>query len=107
MALEQGADVSSRDYDVVIVGAGIAGSILAKSLSREGYRILLLEAGTAQALDYAGYLKNLATYYEAAAKVPNSPYPASPGAPRPDVLDVVSNNPEADSQGYFVQRGPL
>ena len=35
------------NYDVVIVGAGIAGAILAKELTEKKKRVLLLEAGKA------------------------------------------------------------
>lgn len=107
MAIETAADVGGRTYDVVIVGAGVAGSIMARELATAGKRVLVLEAGTSQALDYQGYLGNLQNYYEAAAKVPNAPYPKNPNAPQPDVLDVVDNDPAADSGGYFVQTGPL
>jgi choline dehydrogenase-like flavoprotein len=107
MPVETAVDVSPRSYDVVIVGAGIAGSIMARALAESGRRVLILEAGTGQALDYTSYLQNLQSYYEAGAKVPNAPYPKNLNAPQPDVLDVASNDPTADSGGYLVQRGPL
>ena len=107
MRFETAIDVSARRYDVVIVGAGIAGSILAKTLAGRGRHVLILEGGVSQALDYQGYLGNLKTYYEADAKVPNSPYPRNLNAPQSDLLDVVSNTDfKADSQGYQVQTGP-
>jgi flavin-dependent dehydrogenase len=34
------------DYDVIIVGARVAGAILATRLGHFGYRVLLLEKGT-------------------------------------------------------------
>jgi choline dehydrogenase-like flavoprotein len=101
------ADVSDRRYDVVIVGAGIAGAILAKELGQAGRRVLILEAGTGQALDFDGYRGNLETYYKAVAKATNAPYPANANAPQPDVLDIISTDPVADSRGYLVQQGPL
>ena len=36
--------MSNDRYDVVIVGAGIAGAILAKVLGQKGKRVLILEA---------------------------------------------------------------
>jgi choline dehydrogenase-like flavoprotein len=100
------ADVSANSYDVVIVGAGISGSILAKQLARQGRKVLILEAGTDKAFEYEGYRTNLDSYYMANAKVPNAPYPANGNAPQPDVLDVGSTDPAADSRGYLVQQGP-
>jgi choline dehydrogenase-like flavoprotein len=107
MRHEVAVDVSNRSYDVVIVGAGIAGSIMAKALANRGRRVLILEGGVGQALDYRGYLRNLDIYYENDVKVPNSPYPRNPNSPQSDLLDVISNSDfKADSQGYLVQSGP-
>jgi len=86
-------------YDVVVVGAGMVGSVLAKQLTGRGLRVLVLEAGVAQADSYAGYLGYLDTFYRALAKTPESPYPLNPDAPQPDVVGVA---PES----YFVQLGP-
>lgn len=107
MRFEPAADVSDRRYDVVIVGAGIAGSIMAKTLAAGGRRVLVLEAGTGQGFDYAGYLGFLDTYYAETIKVPNSPYPNNPNAPQANLLDAPSNDdPAANSKGYWVQKGP-
>jgi choline dehydrogenase-like flavoprotein len=113
----EGADPDSG-YDVVIVGAGIAGSAVAKTVADEGgKRILVLEAGPATALSTDKYASHVTRFQEALAKVPNSPYPASPYAPQPDVLDLRQIVPPAEPNvapttrsggpGYFVQTGPL
>ena len=107
--------MSETIYDVVIVGAGVAGAILAKTLTRAGKSVLILEAGEGSGtldLDgpaaqkvYQGYLD---TYYKASAKVPNAPYPNLPVAPSPDVLDIATiNGTTPATNGYFVQAGPM
>lgn len=103
---ETAVDVGDRRYDVVIAGAGVAGAILAKALAERGRRVLILEAGTGQALSWSGYLKHLDTYRGAAKKGPNAPYPNNPDAPRPDGAAVVSRDPAARGDGYLEQAGP-
>lgn len=103
-----------KTYDVVIVGAGISGAIIAKTLTRAGKSVLILEAGLAEgmALDgreaydvYQGYLEQFLT---APAKVPNAPYPNVEAEPSPTVLDVARIEGSTPStKGYFVQTGPL
>jgi choline dehydrogenase-like flavoprotein len=92
------------DYDVVIVGGGISGAIVAKTLTLAGKRCLIVEAGTGTGSDYQGYLDYLNTYYTATIKIPNAPYPVNPNAPEPLVTDVAKT---PSDKGYFVQRGPL
>ena len=53
-------------YDAVIVGGGIAGSIIANQLSRAGQRVLILEAGPAEDLTIQGYEDYLSRFYSAA-----------------------------------------
>ncbi len=97
-----------QTYDVVIVGAGIAGGILAKQLLAEGRTVLILEAGADQGDDWRTYREYLDTYYLALAKTPNSPYPDLPTDPSPSVLDITSVHGTApDTNGYFVQLGPM
>ncbi len=86
--------------DVVVVGAGVAGAVLAKHLTDRGLKVLVLEAGDGSAQSLDGYERHLRTYYEAAGKGPESAWPPSPNAPQPDTGDLEHGN------GYFVQRGP-
>lgn len=105
--------MENKEYDVVIVGSGIAGSIVAKMLTQAGKQVLLLEAGleAGMAFDEEGAYKNyqdyLRSYYMALAKVPNAPYPDVKDAESPNVLDMTQINGKPDTNGYFVQNGPL
>jgi choline dehydrogenase-like flavoprotein len=100
--------VEEKKYDVVIVGAGIAGAILAKKLSDRGKRVLILEAGQGTGLTPEGYRSYLQTFYRTLAKVPNSAYPDNPDAPSSSVLDVRRIQGRGPiTQGYLVQMGPL
>ena len=45
-----------RDPDVVIVGSGIAGALMAKVLATAGKKVLILEAGEQLPPDINGYM---------------------------------------------------
>ncbi|MEL7164667.1 MAG: GMC family oxidoreductase [Pseudomonadota bacterium] len=62
----------SPEYDAVIVGAGIAGAIMAKELARHGKRVLILESGPRDRRDRVPFHD---AYLKAMAKLPNAPYP--------------------------------
>ncbi|UAB91514.1 GMC family oxidoreductase (plasmid) [Ruegeria sp. SCSIO 43209] len=97
-----------RTYDVVIVGAGFSGAILAKELVSAGHTVLILEAGADHGKTWETYRSYLDQYYLSLAKTPNSPYPDLPTLPSPSVLDITAvRGTEPDTNGYFVQRGPL
>jgi len=97
-----------RIYDVVIVGAGIAGAILAKELIEAGKSVLILEAGADDGDTWQTYRSYLDQYYLSIAKTPNSPYPNLPTLPSPSVLDIAPvRGTTPDANGYFVQKGPL
>ena len=78
--------------DVVVVGGGVAGLLIAHELARSGVGVIVLESGPAvdrsEAIDL---------FRKAVAKVPECAYPEVPYAPRPSSLD-----PHA----YYVQDGP-
>jgi choline dehydrogenase-like flavoprotein len=109
-----------RDPDVVIVGSGIAGSLIAKVLATAGKKVLILEAGEEMPPDVNGYMDR---FLNASAKVPESPYPpelfgakglTDPGtvnAGRPTVLSLGPKGKFGDwqdpKQAYLIQKGPL
>jgi choline dehydrogenase-like flavoprotein len=81
----------SETYDVVIVGAGVSGAILANKLGQAGARVLLMDVG--EAMDFSLDPQNpmgtdhrqplLDRFYASLSKVPNSPYRRLPWAPMP------------------------
>lgn len=91
------AEAATRQYDVVVVGAGIAGSVLARELAdRYGHRVLVVEAGAADNLTLAGFQGYVQRFYGALDKHPNAPFPANPNAPSPTALN-----------DYFIELGPM
>ncbi|MEL6910981.1 MAG: GMC family oxidoreductase [Cyanobacteria bacterium J06648_1] len=101
--------VANTVYDVVIVGAGISGSIVAKELSEQGQQVLILEAGSYQDLTLAGFQEYVNTFYTAVEKDNNSPFPRNPNAPSPrspDIRKLIPGQTDA-AHGYLVQQGPL
>ncbi len=102
---------AQHPYDVVIVGSGIAGAVLAKTLTQAGKTVLMLEAGleAGMALDpelaYQNYQRYLQTFYSKANKATNGPYPDIKDAQSPDVLEIQAKTPY--DTGYLVQMGPL
>lgn len=94
-------------YDAIVIGGGPVGAHVAKKLSAEHKRVLLLEAGRAGGLTYEGYRSYVDTYYTRVVKDTNSPYPYNTSAPSPndtDILRIVQGTP--DLVGYQVEMGP-
>jgi choline dehydrogenase-like flavoprotein len=67
---------ATPEYDVVIIGAGVSGNLIAKQLGLAGKKVLILEAGLAVPDSREEYMNN---FYLALAKTPESPYPALAG----------------------------
>ncbi len=99
-------------YDVVIVGSGISGAIIANELSHAGFSVLIVEAGPAEDITVKGYEKYLQRFYEAFSKDNQSPYPISNNARMPrgsDTQKIFPGQPDSQpsTSGYLVQNGPF
>ena len=71
--------MSTHQADVIIVGAGLAGSIAAYQLGLANLKVLVLEAGPAIPPNRTQFME---TFYTSTLKTPESPYP-----PQHDALD--------------------
>lgn len=80
--------------DIVVIGSGICGSLVAQRLATQGASVLILEAGPR--VDRARIVVN----YRNAAYKGNwmAPYPSMPWAPHP--------NYQPQDNGYLIQAGP-
>jgi choline dehydrogenase-like flavoprotein len=102
------SQASGTEYDVVVIGSGVAGSIVAKELSRRGFQVLVMEAGPGDGLTIRGYEGDLTRFYGAASKDNNAAYAENPNAPMPRSYETKKLPPGAPSaSGYLVQNGPL
>jgi choline dehydrogenase-like flavoprotein len=97
-------------WDVVIVGGGIAGAAVAKTIARSGgKRILILEAGRATGMAADKYASHVTAFQSSLLNRPNTPYPNNPNAPQADVEHIrqIALGSPVDTSGYLVQMGPL
>ena len=78
--------------DVIIVGSGISGAIMAARLAADGVKVAILEAGSK-----VDRWDAVETYWNALIKVPECPYPSTPQAMHP-----VSDDPDY----WYEQAGP-
>jgi choline dehydrogenase-like flavoprotein len=98
----------AKTYDVVVVGSGVAGSIIASELSRQGFAVLVLEAGPGNAMTVAGYEQDLTRFFGAASKDNNAAYADNPNAPMPRSFETTKLVPgQPNTSGYLIQNGPL
>ncbi len=96
-----------QEFDAVIVGAGVAGAIMATELTRAGKRVLVLEASTDPDRTFDGYLTNLNYFYGQASKDNQSPFPPNPNARMPRGSELRKLAPgQTNSDSYIVQSGP-
>ena len=80
------------DADVIIVGSGVSGSLMAARLVAQGVKVAILEAGAK--VDRPRAVQN---YWSAVEKVPECPYP-----PVPQAMHPVSS----DLDFWYQQAGP-
>jgi choline dehydrogenase-like flavoprotein len=105
-------DALKKFYDVVIVGSGIAGGLVALRLGKAGKQVLVLEAGEPVPTNINAQME---TFYRAVAKVPESPYtpdlsrdPKTVPAGRPTVLSLSNAEDWRDpSKSYLIQTGTV
>jgi choline dehydrogenase-like flavoprotein len=97
--MKMGSNSQNPVYDVVIVGGGICGALMASALSKVGKMVLVLEAGTTAAMNPAAYQAIVDAYYTVGfgRGAPNGPYPANADAPSPGA---------SDGANFYVQQGP-
>ena len=70
-------------YDVVIVGAGVTGAVMAKQLTHAGLRVLVLEAGPATAWSFEGYTRHLRAVLRGRGQEPRVGLAGEPQRPAP------------------------
>ena len=92
--------MSQREYDVVIVGAGITGALMASQFANAGLSVLVLEAGTHPVDRQAAIDK----YYAAENKDPGAPWPDSQYAPKANSPVQEWKDPK---KNYLVQTGSV
>jgi glucose dehydrogenase len=93
--------------DVAIIGSGFAGSMIANELSKNGIKVVILEAGPGVPPNINDFMTR---FYEASAKVPESPYPpdldddpANVAAGRPTALTLSQSNWQDPHKAYLDQ----
>ncbi|WP_414154974.1 GMC family oxidoreductase [Pseudomonas sp. BNK-43-a] len=113
MSLVQAKNIEQAD--VIVVGAGMAGSVMAYQLGLAGLKVLVLESGPAIPPNRSEYLER---FYTAVLKSPESPYPPEQSeqtpdkqfAPRATIQDLITaggSDPHKEQKSYLVQKGPL
>jgi choline dehydrogenase-like flavoprotein len=111
----------NREWDVVIVGSGFAGALIANELGKAHKKVIVLEAGEGIQPNINDYMNR---FYSASAKVPESPYtpeifdpktgglsdPGKVKAGRPTVLSLNPKGGFGDwtdpTTSYLIQKGP-
>jgi choline dehydrogenase-like flavoprotein len=99
-------------FHAVIVGAGMAGALIAKRLAKAGKSVLILEAGPSEPANVNGYMDK---FFLSSPKVPESPYPPDVFSPsdvgavnagRPTSLMLDKDVWQRPEKSYLIQTGP-
>jgi choline dehydrogenase-like flavoprotein len=99
------------EFDVVIIGSGIAGALVAHELAKAGQKVLILEAGGV-APDSLDRLAMAHNFYTSPSKSPDSPFcgedvlPVDPNA-QPGKYRFVQPDPVANGENYYFYQNPL
>jgi glucose dehydrogenase len=113
--------MADENVDVVIVGSGFAGGLIANELAKQGKKVVIFEAGDGIQPNINGYMNR---FYQAEDKVPESPYtpsllderghfdstvnnPNAVRAGRPTVRTLSAAQWKDPARSYLVQTGPL
>ncbi|MGY0574772.1 GMC family oxidoreductase [Bradyrhizobium sp. RDM12] len=90
------------EFDIVVIGSGVAGAMVAHQVAKEGFRVLILEAGGVPP-DSLGRWAMVHNYTNSPSKAPDSPFCGD------DVLPTDPNvNPTTDPGKYrFLQPSPI
>lgn len=98
----------ATEYDVVVIGSGVSGALIAKKLGAQGKSVLVIEAGSGRDITVADYEENVQRFYGAVSKDNNAAYHNARNAPMPRDFDTVKlRDGQVNDRGYLVQRGPL
>jgi glucose dehydrogenase len=84
----------ARDFDIVVIGAGVAGAMVAYRLAKAGASVLMLEAGSRN----PSRAQMVGAYAIATAKTPHSPYVQAE-------TDTKVPSPDSPTD-YYVQPPP-
>jgi len=90
-----------ESYDIAVVGAGIAGSLIAHRLSQAGLKVVIIDAGDKAYFDLKTGMDHrqelMDRFYVNPVKMPNAAYPD---------LDYAPSPTQTTLNKYFVQKGP-
>jgi glucose dehydrogenase len=89
---------SVAEYDVVIIGTGVAGALIAYKLASNNLRVLMMDAGDV-APETGTRAALVAAYKTSPSKAQNSPY-AGLVAPQPAADDVINGG---SGRNYYIE----